>query len=96
MLKTDKPLSLCAIWIVASMRITIVSPRSRSATRDGGIRPCRASINPHTCRRVRVLTVVDLADGAVIRVADEHGVEGPRPLVADGAVVGFLLGSSAW
>ena len=43
-----------------------------------------------------VLTFVDLADGAVIRVADEHGVEGPRPLVADGAVVGFLLGSSAW
>ena len=46
-------LSLCAIWIVASMRITIVSPRSRSATREGGIRPCRAAINPHTCRRVR-------------------------------------------
>ena len=46
-------LSLCAIWIVASMRITIVSPRSRSATREGGIRPCRASINPHTWRRVR-------------------------------------------
>jgi hypothetical protein len=43
-----------------------------------------------------LLTVVDLADGAVIRVADEHGVEGPRPLVADGAVVGFLPGSSAW
>jgi hypothetical protein len=46
-------LSLCAIWIVASMRITIVFPRSRSATREGGIRPCRASINPHTWRRVR-------------------------------------------
>ena len=53
-------LSLCAIWIVASIRITIVSPRSRSATRDAGIRPCRASINPHTCRRT-------LARAAAIR-----------------------------
>jgi hypothetical protein len=43
-----------------------------------------------------VLTVVDLADGVVVRVADERGVEGPRPLVADGAVVGFVPGRSAW
>jgi hypothetical protein len=42
------------------------------------------------------LTVADLVDGAVVRVADEHGVEGPRPLVADGAVVGCVPGSSAW
>jgi hypothetical protein len=44
----------------------------------------------------QVLTVVDLADGVVVRVADERGVEGPRPLVADGAVVGFVPGRSAW
>jgi hypothetical protein len=31
-----------------------------------------------------------------VRVADEHGVEGPRPLVADGVVVGFVAGCSAW
>ena len=34
------------------MRITTVGPRSTSATRDGGICPCRASINAHTWRRV--------------------------------------------
>jgi hypothetical protein len=43
-----------------------------------------------------MLAVVDLADGAVVRVADEYGVEGPRPLVADGVVVGFVPGCSAW
>jgi len=53
-------------------------------------------IRPDLEKPEPLLTVVDLADGAVIRVADEHGVEGPRPLVADGAVVGFLPGSSAW
>ena len=47
-------------------------------------------------RTSHVLTVVDLADGAVVRVADERGVEGPRPLVADGAVVGLVPGCSAW
>jgi hypothetical protein len=45
-------LSECAIWIVASIRITIVFPRSVSATRDGGMAPWRASISAHTWRRV--------------------------------------------
>ena len=44
-------LSLCAIWMVASMRITTVFPRSVSATCDGGICPWRASISDHACRR---------------------------------------------
>jgi hypothetical protein len=34
------------------MRITMVLPKSVSATRDGGIRPCRWVINDHTCSRV--------------------------------------------
>jgi transposase len=45
---------------------------------------------------VVVLTVADLADDAVIRVADERGVERPRPLVAGGALVGLVPGCSAW
>jgi hypothetical protein len=44
---------------------------------------------------IAVLTVVDLADDAVVRFADERGVERPRPLVADGALVGFVPGCSA-
>ena len=43
----------CAIWIVASSRITTVFPRSTSATREGGIRPCRAAISVYTRRRIR-------------------------------------------
>src|SRR6266516_1396049 len=43
-----------------------------------------------------VLAGVDLADDGVVRVADERGVERPRPLVADGALVGVLPGWSAW
>jgi hypothetical protein len=42
-----------------------------------------------------VLPVVDLADEAIIEIADEGGVERPRPLVADGALVGFVPGCSA-
>jgi hypothetical protein len=45
-------LSECAITSEASIRITIVVPSSRSATREGGIRPCRLTINDHTCSRV--------------------------------------------
>jgi hypothetical protein len=45
-------LSECAIWIVASSRITTVFPRSTSATREDGIRPCRAAISFHTWRRI--------------------------------------------
>ena len=45
---------------------------------------------------VRVLTRVDLADDGVIHVADDGGVEGPRPLVADGALVGLVPGCSVW
>ena len=44
----------------------------------------------------RVLSVVDLADDAVIGVADDLGVRGPRPLVADGALVVWVMGCSAW
>jgi hypothetical protein len=42
------------------------------------------------------LTVADLADDAVVQVADDGGAEGPRPLVADGALVGSVPGCSAW
>jgi len=54
-----------------------------------------------TLRRARpkawcLLTVVDLADDGVIRIDDERGVERPRPLVADGALVGSVQGWSAW
>ena len=44
----------------------------------------------------QVLTVVDLADGGVVHDADDGVVEMPRPLVADGAVVGLVPGCSAW
>ena len=44
-------LSLWAMRTEASIRTT-VSPRSRSPTREGGIRPCRTSTNPHTCARM--------------------------------------------
>ena len=75
-------LSLCAIWIVASMRITIVSPRSRSATRDGGIRPCRASINPHTCRRTlrsRGRDPFPLVRADLLQRPPQRRVRGHRP-----------------
>jgi hypothetical protein len=49
---------------------------------------------PYHCRKV--LTVVDLADGGVVHDADDGVVEMPRPLVADGAVVGLVPGCSAW
>jgi len=42
------------------------------------------------------LTRVDLADDGVIHDADDGGVEGPRPLVADGALVGLVPGCSVW
>jgi hypothetical protein len=42
-----------------------------------------------------LLTVVDLADGAVIGVADDRGVRWPRPRVAAGAIFGWLMGCSA-
>jgi hypothetical protein len=43
-----------------------------------------------------LLTRVDLADDGVIHDADDGGVEGPRPLVADGALVGLVPGCSVW
>jgi len=43
-----------------------------------------------------VLSVVHLADDAVIGVADGWGVRRPRLLVADGALVGLLAGWSVW
>ena len=43
-----------------------------------------------------MLTVVDLADDGVVHDADDGVVEMPRPLVADGAVVGLVPGCSAW
>ena len=44
----------------------------------------------------QLLTVVDLADGGVVHDADDGVVEMPRPLVADGSVVGLVPGCSAW
>src|SRR6266487_3168515 len=38
----------------------------------------------------RLLTVADLADDAVVRIADERGAERPRPLVAGGALAGLV------
>jgi hypothetical protein len=46
--------------------------------------------------RPGVLYAVDLADGGVIGVADDLGVEWPRPLGADGAVVVLVRDCSAW
>jgi hypothetical protein len=45
--------------------------------------------------RERLLSGVDLADCAVVGVADDLGVRRPRPLVADGALVGSVTGCSA-
>ena len=42
-----------------------------------------------------LLPVADLADDAVIGVADDLGAGRPRPLVADGAVVVPVMGCSA-
>jgi hypothetical protein len=39
------------------------------------------------------LSVVDIADGAFIEVADDAVVRRPRPLVADGALV---VSVTAW
>jgi len=61
------------------------SQRAPAAPRSRRGRPARA-----------VLTVADLADGGVVHDADDGGVEMPRPLVADGAVVGLVPGCSAW
>jgi len=47
-------------------------------------------------RRARLLTGADLADDGVIHVDGVGGVGRPRPLVADGALVGLLPGCSAW
>lgn len=44
--------SECAVTSEASIRITMVLPKSVSATREGGIRPCRWAISDHTCARV--------------------------------------------
>jgi hypothetical protein len=43
-----------------------------------------------------VLSVVDLAEHGVIGFADGLGVRRPRPLVADGALVGSVTGCSAF
>jgi transposase len=43
-----------------------------------------------------VLPVADLADDAVVQVADERGVGRPRPQPADGALVGLVPGCSVW
>jgi hypothetical protein len=44
----------------------------------------------------RELSVVDLAEHGVIGFADGLGVRRPRPLVADGALVGSVTGCSAF
>ena len=43
-----------------------------------------------------VLTRIDLADGGVIPDAEDGVVGRPRPLVADGALVGSVTGCSVW
>jgi hypothetical protein len=43
-----------------------------------------------------VLSVTDLADVAVIDVADDLGVKRPRPLAAGGALVVLVTACSAW
>jgi hypothetical protein len=43
-----------------------------------------------------LLSVVDLADDAVVLDADDGGVRWPRPLAAGGALVGVVAGWSAW
>jgi hypothetical protein len=43
-----------------------------------------------------LLSVVDLAEHGVIGFADGLGVRRPRPLVADGALVGSVTGCSAF
>lgn len=40
----------CALNSEASIRITMVVPRSRSATGEGGIRPCRWAIGDHSSK----------------------------------------------
>jgi hypothetical protein len=42
-----------------------------------------------------MLAAADLADDAVVADADEDGVEWPRPVAADGALVGLVVVSSA-
>jgi hypothetical protein len=41
------------------------------------------------------LAAADLADDAVVADVDEAGVKWPRPLAADGALVGLVAVSSA-
>jgi hypothetical protein len=55
-----------------------------------------AVVGVDTHRDTHLLTRVDLADDGVIHDADDGGVEGPRPLVADGALVGLVPGCSVW
>jgi hypothetical protein len=43
-----------------------------------------------------MLSVIDIAEDAVMGVADEWGVKRPRPRVAGGALVGGVRGCSAW
>ena len=50
----------------------------------------------HRADPAEMLPVVHLADEGVTGVADGRGVGRPRPLVADGALVGSLTGCSAW
>jgi hypothetical protein len=40
------------------------------------------------------LSVVDLADDAVVVVAEDRGVRRPRPVVVGGALVGSVTGWS--
>jgi hypothetical protein len=56
-----RSLSECATTKVASSRITMVLPRSRSATGEAGIAPCRATIRSHTCRRVLARAAASLS-----------------------------------
>jgi hypothetical protein len=42
------------------------------------------------------LAAADVADDAVIQIADEGGAGRPRPLVAGGALVGLVPGCSVW
>jgi hypothetical protein len=64
-----------------------------AATRERYTNQCAAQARLPSAR---LLTRVDLADDGVIDDADEGGVERPRPLVADGALVGWVVGCSAW
>ena len=74
----------------------MVVPRSSSATREGGIRPCRLAINDHTCSRVfaraRAILcrwVCPIPSRVRHSVGTWWGVDGVAPSHADdGAVTG--------